>query len=164
MTYDFSNIPNLKNPVKTTPDDAIFSGHGSLDVDGSEETTVPEGMEIWFLAPPGASISDHLGQALEAMKTIDKLAIVSPQNDDLTSTQPQVYKSGQKLPDYELHEPSGLKLKPNGPHILGVSEATSLSALWERVKPFVKPDQTVRCFWAACTAIDGASNPVVDYP
>jgi hypothetical protein len=62
---------------------------------------------------------------------------------------------------YVLQAPNGITLKPGGPHVLGVTQDTYLSDLWQRVKPFLQQGKTIRCFWAACTAIDGASNPVV---
>ena len=39
---------------------------------------------------------------------------------------------------------------------------TSLSELWVRIKVFYRTGQVTRCFWCACAAIQGATNPTVD--
>ena len=47
------------------------------------------------------------------------------------------------------------------PHIIGVEADTHLSDLWQRVTPFIKPNETVRVIWAACSTID-VDDPSVD--
>jgi hypothetical protein len=39
---------------------------------------------------------------------------------------------------YVLQAPNGITLKPGGPHVLGVTQDTYLSDLWQRVKPFLQ--------------------------
>ncbi|MGZ5006496.1 MAG: putative adhesin [Methylobacter sp.] len=161
MTLDWTNVTNLGSPIQTTGDDVIFSGHGAYQFDG--ETTVPAGVEFWLLSPPGASIADSTGQALEDMTKINKLGIKNVGSDILINNTPIVYRAGSSAPDYILQAPRGIVIKPGGPHILGVESDTKLSDLWARVQPFIKPGQTIRCYWAACTALTGATNPVVLY-
>jgi hypothetical protein len=160
MPYDWSNVPPLSPPLQTTGNDVIFSGHGALP-SSTATTTVPAGVEMWFLSPPGASIADPTGQALESMTKITKLGLLNQGSTVLVPSPPTRYAAGQQVPDYTLYPPNGIVLKPGGPHLLGVTEATRLSALWPRLAPFLKPGQTLRCFWAACTAIDGAKNQVI---
>jgi len=160
MAYDWSKVPPLSPPLQTTGNDAIFSGHGAL-TNTTATTTVPPGVEMWFLSPPGASIADPTGQALENMTKITKLGLLNPGSTVLIPAPPTRYAAGQQVPDYTLYAPNGLVLKPGGPHLLGVTQATLLSALWPRLAPFIKPGQTLRCFWAACTEILGAKNPIV---
>ena len=159
MTYDWSKVSPLKQPIQTTSEDVIFSGHGAYTFHG--ETTVPKGVEFWTLAVPAASIADATGQMLESMQKISMLGITTATPGRLATITPTVYAAGATLPNYVLQAPNGLVLKPNGPHLLGVTGDTSLSELWQRVAPFVKPGKTVRCFWAACTAVEGARNQMV---
>lgn len=162
MSLNWNNVSKLSEPVKTVKDDVIFSGHGSLE--SISTTQIPEGVELWVLAPPGASIADKTGQALEDMTTISYLGILNPGDDNLIGTQPVVYTSGMTAPDYVLHAPRGIKVKPKGPHVLGVEkDSATLSSLWTRVKPFLKDGKTVKCYWAACTIMKNAKNPVVLY-
>lgn len=163
MSLNWQYVSKLVPPIQTTEDDVVLSGHGSLSLNEQGETLVPEGVELWLLSPPGASIADATGQALENTTLITKLGMKSPGNDVLSNTTPIRYTQGQSVPDYTLHPPRGIVLKPGGPHLLGVEQATPLSALWPRVVVFVKPGRTTKVWWAACTAIDGASNPVVLY-
>jgi hypothetical protein len=44
---------------------------------------------------------------------------------------------------------------------MGVMQKTPLSDLWNRVTPFIKDGKTITVYWAACTALGGATNPVV---
>src|SRR6267378_2683232 len=73
-----------------------------------------------------------------------------------------VYAAGKMAPNYVLYPPTGLVLKPGVPHMLGVAKATPLSELWVRIKTFSRTGQVTRCFWCACAAIAGATNPTVD--
>jgi hypothetical protein len=63
--------------------------------------------------------------------------------------------AGKNAPNYVLHPPTGLALKPGVPHMLGVAEA---------VRTFHRPGKVTRCFWCACAAIHEATNdnPMVD--
>ena len=161
MPYNWSNVKKLGETIQTTGEDVMLSGHGSYD-SRHGETQVPEGVEFRVVAPLGASIADSLGQALEDMQPINYLGLKNPGSNDLISVPAvTVYRAGSMAPDYTLHAPRGIVIKPGGPHVLGVEADTQLSALWIRVAPFLKPGKTVRVYWAACTAIDGAKNQVV---
>lgn len=161
MSKSLNDVSNLSTPIQTTSADVIISGHGAYTHSG--ETTVPDGFELWVLGPPGASISDPLGGALESGTRITKLGIQSPTTHEWSPVVPTVYAAGTKAPDYSLYAPRGLQLKPGGPHLIGVegSSGQKLSTLWARVQPFAKPGKKVRVFWAACSAIAGAKNQVV---
>jgi hypothetical protein len=161
MALDWKNVKDLKPALQTTINDVILSGHGALTNIGV--TTVPANMELWVLAPPGASIADATGQALENMTKITRLGIKNPGNDVLITDTPIVYTAGKEVPDYVLQAPRGIVINPAGPHVIGVEKDTNLSALWVRVAPFIKQGMTVRVFWAACTAMAGAKNQVVVY-
>jgi hypothetical protein len=161
MALDWKNVRDLKPALQTTSTDVILSGHGYLAT--TETTVVPPGIEFWVLAPPGASIADATGQALEDMSLISKLGIKNPGSDVLVNNIPVVYREGSKAPNYILQAPNGIVIKPGGPHIIGVTSDTALIELWQRVAVFVKPGQVIRCFWAACTAMAGAKNQVVVY-
>jgi hypothetical protein len=161
MSLNWNKISPLPLPITTTPSDVMLSGHGAFLFNGN--TTVPSGMEFWVMAPPGASISDSLGQALESMAKITKLGIYSQQTNELSPISPVIYKSGQTVPNYILQSPNGITLKPGGPHLIGVSSSTMLSELWARVAPFSIKNKTIRVFWAACSAIDKAENQIVYY-
>ena len=157
--YNWSAVHKIKPPLQTAPDDVIFSGHGSFEFNG--ETAVPLGVEFWVLAPLGASIADSLGQSLENMDRIEKLGLKNPGSNDLINITPTIYESGSTVPNYILHAPRGIIIRPGGPHIIGVETPTPLENLWARLDPFIKEDETIRVFWAACTAIRGAKNQVV---
>ncbi|GEM_PF-6902870 len=156
MPYDFSSVSALSAPLQTTGNDVILSGHGKYDLRG--ETTVPAGIELWVLAPPGSLLSDATGGALEHMDRITKLAVVSPKTKGLSPVAPTRYAAGSKAPNYMISAPRGLDLRPGGPHILGVEANTYLDALWTRVAPFVKQDRITRVFWACCTELKGQEN------
>jgi hypothetical protein len=159
MPFNWSDISPLSPPLKTTGEDVILSGHGSFEFNG--ETQVPAGVELWVLAPPGGSISDDLGGALESMEVIHKLGVVSPTTHSLSPIPPTRYVAGKSAPNYTLHPPRGIVVKPGGPHIIGSEKDTNLADLWARVQPFVKAGKTTRVFWAACSALSGAKNKVV---
>lgn len=159
MNYEWRNVTPLEQPIQTTGEDVILSGHGAYTFNG--ETTVPDGIEFHTLAVPAASIADATGQMLESMQKITMLGITTGTPGTLATMVPTVYSAGAKVPNYVLQAPNDLRLTPNGPHLLGVTEDTLLSALWQRVIPFVKAGKTVRCFWAACSAVDGAKNQMV---
>lgn len=161
MNMDFSKISPLVPPILTTGNDVIFSGHGAFTAVG--DTTVPEGVEFYMVAPLGATITDSLGQALESMEKITKLGIYSSTTRELSKVIPVIYKAGTKAPNLTLQAPNGIILNPGGPHLIGVTQDTKLSDLWVRLAPFIKHGQTIRVFWAACTAISGARNQTVYY-
>lgn len=110
---------------------------------------------------PAASVSNDLCQAVENGSAIPGLQIVSPVTKDKSPTQPSIYKSGQSCPNYVLYPIDGSWLKPGIPHLIGVSEKTYLSDLWQRVIPLTTSGKTINVYWAACTSLTGASNPVV---
>ena len=146
--------------IQATKDDVVLSGHGEVEL-GSGETTVPGGFELVVLAPPGASISDHLGGMIERGETVKQLKIPTGKGGPV-SFEPIVYPAGKKAPNYVLHPPRGLALKPGVPHMLGVEAATPLDKLWERVKVFTRAGKVTRVYWCACAAIEGAKNQMVD--
>lgn len=161
MSYDWTNVKPLASPIKTNSNDVILSGHGALASSGT--TIIPIGVELWIMAPPGATIEDELGQALESQTAISYLGIANPGSNILINNTPVVYRSGVSVPDYILSPPNGITIKPGGPHIIGVTSNQNLSNLWARVTPLLLPGKTTRVFWAACTAIAGAKNQMVVY-
>lgn len=164
----WNGIPPLSTPIKTKENDIVLSGHGSYEFDG--ETRVPPKFELWILAPPGASISDRLGGALESGEKITKLALLSPKKK-LVEVKPTIYKANTMAPNYTLSTPIGLKLKPKsgGPYIIGAHPNQKLSKLWPRIEHLGnlirlkkgQPNMTIRVFWAACSYISGNKNYVV---
>lgn len=162
MSYNWIGVQPLTNPIQTNSNDVILSGHGAFAFNGM--TIVPTGVELWLLAPPAASIADSLGQALENRTMINYLGIINPGSNNVIPTQPFIYKAGMSVPNYTLYPPNGIKITPGGPHIICVLGAQqNLSNLWPNVMPFVKPGQSIRVFWAACTAVAGAKNQIVIY-
>lgn len=159
LTLNWSGVAPLSPPLTTTPDDVILSGHGAFKFHG--ETPVPQGFEFWQLAPLGASIADSLGQSLESMKEIVKLGLKNRGSTNLITMFPIIYGAGEMAPNLILQAPRGIIIKPGGPHVIGVEIDTPLSDLWVRVEPFRKEGEVVRVFWAACSVILGAKNPVV---
>lgn len=159
MPNNLSAVPELSKAIITKEGDVIVSGHGSYS--GVGETTVPPGVELWVMGPPGSCITDALGGALEKGVKIKKLAIKSKKTGEFIAVEPIVYKAGSKAPDYELHSPRGLHLQPGKPHVIGTEGAVRLSALWARIVPLANKSGTTRVFWAACAAMTGASNQVV---
>jgi hypothetical protein len=147
-------------PIQATKDDVVLSGHGSVEI-GAGETTVPGGFELVVLAPPGASISDRLGGMIERGEKVKGLRLPTGRGG-LIGFEPVVYPAGKNAPNYVLHPPVGLALRPGVPHMLGVAKATSLSELWARVRTFHRPGKVTRCYWCACAAMDGAQNQMVD--
>lgn len=159
MSLDWSQVRRLAAPIRTTGHDVVLSGHGTFEFQG--ETLVPEGIELWLLAPPGALIADSAGQALENRTPIFMTGIRNPGSNVLVNNQPIVRRAGESVPNYVLRAPRDILVDPRGPHVIGVERATALDQLWRRLAPFTGAGRTVRCFWAACTAIRGAGNPVV---
>jgi hypothetical protein len=154
------SVGSLARPIQATRDDVVISGHGAYTFSG--ETIVPQGFELWVLGPPGSSISDALGGALEAGERIRTLALRSPRTQEWIPVTPTLYRAGERAPDYVLHPPRGLVLQPGVPHLIGIEgHDQRLSDLWSRIRPLARPGKTVRVFWAACSAIQGARNPMV---
>jgi hypothetical protein len=159
MTLDWSKVAPLAKPIQTNAADVVCSGHGAFTYKGN--TNVPAGIEFWTLAPPGASLADSAGQALESGARITKVGLKNPNSDVLITNTPIVRSAGQEVPNYILQAPRGIIIKPGVAHLIGVEQDTTLEALWPRILAFAKPGVTIRCFWAACTVLDGATNPVV---
>ena len=147
-------------PIQATKDDVVFSGHGAIEA-GQGNTTVPKGVKFVVLAPPAASVSNDLCQAVENGSAISGLLIVSPTTKEKSPTNPLIYQAGSSCPNYVLHPINPGWLKPRVPHLMGVTQKTPLSDLWNRVTPFIKDGKTITVYWAACTALGGATNPVV---
>jgi hypothetical protein len=146
--------------IQATGNDVLCSGHGAIESQ-SVDTIVPAGVQLVVLAPPAASVANSLASKLESGQPIYGLEIISPQTGLPSPTQPLIYNPGQAAPNYILYPIDGSWLQPGVAHILGVSEATTLEQLWPRITAFVKPNVIISCYWAACTALQGASNPVV---
>ncbi len=159
VDYNWSGVAKLKPPIQTTSDDVVLSGHGAFRFDG--ETIVPDGFECWLLAPLGAGIADSLGQAIESKTKITKLGLKNVGSTDLITVNPIVYGAGEAMPNLVLQPPRDIVIKPGGPHVIGVEETTPLADLWQRVIPFRKTGKVVSVYWAACSVIAGATNPVV---
>jgi len=88
--------------LQTTTNDWVISGHGSTSTATKPaETTVPAHVRLVLLAPPGAFLSNRLGQALERGVKIDKLVLRQSGRDN--SHSPSVYEPGSKAPNLTLH-------------------------------------------------------------
>lgn len=146
--------------IQATSNDVLCSGHGAIQIQ-SGETLVPAGVRLVILAPPAASVANSLASKLESGAVINKLEIVSPQTGQKSPTQPIIYDAGKQAPNYILYPIDGSWLQPGVAHIVGVSQATTLDQLWPRITAFVKPGTTINCYWAACTALQGATNAIV---
>ena len=146
---------------QATKNDVVLSGHGSVEI-GNGETAVPGDCRLIVLAPPGASITDRLGGMVEQGKSFKKLKL-STAASGFIDFEPVIYEAGKSCPNYVLHPPTGLALKPGVPHMLGVAKATSLSELWSRVMTFVQVGQMTSVFWCACASIDYGEDHVVDF-
>ncbi|NEP13852.1 MAG: hypothetical protein F6K14_27355 [Symploca sp. SIO2C1] len=146
--------------IQAISNDVLCSGHGSVEL-GKGETVVPQGIRFVVLAPPAASVANSLASKLESGAVINGLEILSPKTGEKIPTQPIIYDEGKNVPNYILHPIDGSWLKPGVAHIVGVAQATPLAELWPRITIFTIPNKTIDCFWAACTALKGATNPVV---
>jgi hypothetical protein len=73
-----------------------------------------------------------------------------------------IYPAGKKAPNYVLHPPRGLALRPGVPHMLGVETAIPLDQLWDRVKTFTRAGKVTRPYRSACAAMEGAKNQMMD--
>ena len=150
--------------LQTTRDDVIFSGHGCTLPEKGQVTRVPLGVEFYMMGPPGVTLTDHLGQMLEGGLYITTLFITSPKTGGRSPLQPVVrrYQDGA-IPNLALDAPRDIDVGGQGvvPHIIGVEAFTSLQDLWPRLKPFIKPNHTIRVFWGSCTSL-GADGPEVD--
>jgi hypothetical protein len=147
--------------LQTTKNDWIISGHGSTATSTKPaETTVPAHVRLVLLAPPGAFLSNRLGQALERGSHIDKLVL--RQNGRDNAHAPSVYEPGSKAPNLTLHFIGPRDIgTPTVPHVIGVAQDTLLSDVWARIPHSA---QVVTVYWAACSNIDNDGNgPTVDY-
>ena len=79
--------------IQTTRDDVVFSGHGSTLPAAGKVTRVPAGVEFYLLAPPGAAITNRLGQALERGERITELFIRSGVTKQFSPHRHVVYTS-----------------------------------------------------------------------
>ncbi|MFJ4910999.1 putative T7SS-secreted protein [Streptomyces sp. NPDC088726] len=111
------------------PDDQlVFSGHGGIRMGDGAPVTVPEGTSLHMYSRHGEPISDALGNHIETG---------SP-------TPVEVYRPGEKLPDYTLFEPDGLRIK-GVPRNVTVSSPVNLSEL-------LRPNMG-SVHWAACRSV-----------
>jgi hypothetical protein len=147
--------------LQTTKNDWVISGHGSTATASKPaETSVPAHVRLVLLAPPGAFLSNRLGQALERGTRIDRLVLRQNGRDNAHS--PTVYEPGSKAPNLTLHfiGPHDIGT-PTVPHVIGVSADTLLSDVWARIPA---SSQVVTVYWAACSNIDNDGHgPTVDY-
>ena len=108
--------------IQTVRDDVVFSGHGSTLPAAGKVTRVPAGVEFYLLAPPGAGITNRLGQALERGERITELYIRSSVTKQFSPHRHAVYTSATgDIPNMALHPPRGLDISSNMvPHVIGV--------------------------------------------
>lgn len=147
--------------LQTTKNDWVISGHGSTSTSTKPaETTVPAHVRLVVLAPPGAFLSNRLGQALERGTRIDKLVLRQNGRDNAHS--PTTYEPGSKAPNLTLHFIGPRDIgTPTVPHVIGVAVDTPLSDVWARIPA---SSQVVTVYWAACSNIDHDEHgPTVDY-
>jgi hypothetical protein len=147
--------------LQTTTNDWVISGHGSTaTATKPAETTVPAHVRLVLLAPPGAFLSNRLGQALERGTKIDKLVL--RQNDRENSHSQTVYEPNSKAPNLTLHFISPRDIgTPTIPHVIGVAVDTQLNDIWARIPASSK---VVTVYWAACSNVDrDPHGPTVDY-
>ncbi|MGC6536102.1 MAG: putative adhesin [Candidatus Puniceispirillaceae bacterium] len=149
---------------QTTSDDVVLSGHGATLPQNARTTKVPNGVEFITFGPPGSSITDQLGQMLEGGIYISNLFVTSPETNERSPLTPSAFTAASgDIPNLLLSGPRDIEIAGMGavPHIIGVEADTHLGNLWQRVKPFIKPNRTVRVIWAACSSL-GVDDPSVD--
>ena len=135
-------------PIQAAGHDIAISGHGEVVIYGGE-TEVPRGLELVVLAPPGASISDALGRAIEDGKKVEYLELSA--HHGRVRFEPTVYRAGQKCPNYRVKPPLGLRLGTGGPTKVTVSSHTELRKVWDLVRKEVDPRRTLtRVFFLCC--------------
>ncbi|WP_055550484.1 putative T7SS-secreted protein [Streptomyces sp. NBRC 110028] len=110
-------------PFARPDGDAVLSGHGGIAPGDGAAATVPEGTYLHMYSRHGETISDALGNQIE---------IGNPKALE-------VYGPGEKLPDYILSPPEGLKIMGSP---TTVASDTRLSQL-------LQPNMG-RVHWAAC--------------
>lgn len=90
--------------------------------------------------------------------------MVSDKTDTRSPLRPSVYKADYgDIPNLILEGPRQLNVGGQGvvPHVIGVEAPTHLHDLWSRIKPFQKPNETIRVIWAACSVM-GNESPLAD--
>ncbi|MFE2972784.1 putative adhesin [Streptomyces sp. NPDC059340] len=111
----------------------VLSGHGGIRAGNGDAVTVPKGTTLYLYSKHGVTISDPMGNAIET-GAIGKGSTV------------EIYGPGEKLPDYSLFPPGGLKIK-GSPRNVTVQGETRLSDL-------LRPNMGV-VHWAACRSVIG---------
>ncbi|WP_249375349.1 putative adhesin [Streptomyces sp. I05A-00742] len=106
----------------------VLSGHGGINAGDGTPVTVPEGTAVAMYGRHGDSISDALGNDIELGKARPL----------------EVYRPGERLPDYSLFPPTGLTIE-GSPRTLTVTQETYLSEL-------LRPNMG-RVHWAACRSV-----------
>lgn len=147
--------------LQATKNDWVISGHGSTSTTTYPiETRVPDHIRFVLLAPPGVFLSNRLGQALERGDKIG--ALLLRQRGVCHAHDARIYEPGQVAPNLTLHFISPRAIgTPTVPHVIGVSEDTRLSDLWQRI--IATTPEPIKVYWAACNNIDGDGNgPTVD--
>ncbi|WP_342776404.1 putative adhesin [Streptomyces armeniacus] len=106
----------------------MFSGHGGIRAGDGNPVIVPEGTSISMYSRHGEPITDALGNQIETRAPVPV----------------EVYGPGEKLPNYSLFPPSGLKIEGVPRNVTVVGE-TPLSHL---MQPNMGP-----VHWAACRSV-----------
>lgn len=165
--------------LQLTSNDIILSGHGCTMPTKGQVTRVPYGIDFYLLAPPGCSISDKFGHALETGAAINGQKIVSPGQRSEAEYEPVIYTaSSGDVPNLLLCAPRDEDAAGNVsnvldisgkivPHLIGVERDTHLGDLWSRIKPLLKPGTRMRVFWGACASTRGyrpGAQPGVNEP
>ncbi|MER6526221.1 putative adhesin [Streptomyces sp. NPDC001508] len=109
----------------------VLSGHGAIRAGDGAAVTVPKGTTLHMYSEHGEVIGDRLGNHIETGKWGKALAEES-------------YGPGEKLPDYSLFPPHGLKIL-GSPRNITVQKETRLSDL-------LRPNMG-DVHWAACRGV-----------
>jgi hypothetical protein len=113
--------------------ETVFSGHGTYDTQ-SGMVVVPPGTSLTVYARHDATITDELGNAIEL-------------GADLSHVRQRRYGPGDKMYNYTLRPPAGLKIH-------GAPKTVSRPM---RLSQLLKPGMG-DCHWAACTRVDGSTS------
>jgi RHS repeat-associated protein/predicted ribosomally synthesized peptide with SipW-like signal peptide len=133
----------------------VLSGHGSL-TNAKGTVTVPEGTSITFYGPPGSTLSNEAGRAVEAGEAFanpSRLRSIIrergmrdvPHKAVMKGVTPVTYRAGEVVPNYTLSPISRSWLSSsNDANFRTVSSSRSLRDL-------LKPGMG-KVDWAACTS------------
>jgi hypothetical protein len=166
-TNDWGDVKTLNQPIRTTGNDVVFSGHGAIvtvddDPDIPLDTQVPEGMEFWTLGPMGSLLIITLANALEYGDEIVELGLRTPNSNRLISVKPKVFGAGETVPNLILKPKSLYDFDPEGPHVKSVGDLSHLHELWPQAEMHRQPGKTLRVFWGACMGVFEGGPDEVD--